>query len=69
MRPDEQRLERPANLVDICARSELFEFFRAYDLAMLRKARENAMARKLREIDAEAIRAAFAAWQAPRSGS
>ena len=54
---------------DEAAVIELFEFFRAYDLAMLRKARENAMARKLREIDAEAIRAAFAAWQAPRSGS
>jgi hypothetical protein len=41
--------------------NELYEFFRAYDLALLRKAREHAMERKLGQIDAEAIAAAFAA--------
>ena len=51
------------------ALKELYIFFRSYDLAMLRKARENAVSRKLRAIDAEAIRAAFAAWQSAPSGS
>ena len=39
----------------------LYEFFRAYDLALLRKAREHAMKRKLSHIDAEAVAAAFEA--------
>lgn len=43
------------------ALKELYEFFRAYDLALLRKAREHAMERKLGHIDAEAVAAAFAA--------
>ena len=43
------------------ALQELYEFFRAYDLALLRKAREHAMERKLGHIDAEAVAAAFAA--------
>ena len=43
------------------ALKELYEFFRAYDLALLHKAREHAMERKLGQIDAEAIAAAFAA--------
>ncbi len=41
------------------ALKELYEFFRAYDLALLRKAREHAMERKLGHIDAEAVAAAF----------
>ena len=44
---------------DEAALHQLFEFFRAYDLAMLRKARDHAMERKLTKIDAEAIAAAF----------
>lgn len=43
------------------ALKELYEFFRTYDLALLRKAREHAMERKLGHIDAEAVAAAFAA--------
>ncbi len=44
---------------DEAALHQLFEFFRAYDLAMLRKARDHAMERKLTKIDAQAIAAAF----------
>ena len=43
------------------ALKELYEFFRAYDLALLRKAREHAIERKLGHIDAAAVAAAFAA--------
>ena len=43
------------------ALKELYEFLRAYDLALLRKARAHAMERKLGHIDAEAVAAAFAA--------
>lgn len=44
------------------ALTELYKFFRAFDLAMLRRARDNAFKRKLTIIDAEAIRAGFGAW-------
>ena len=44
------------------ALTELYKFFRAFDLAMLRQARDNAYERKLTIIDAEAIRAGFGAW-------
>jgi len=37
----------------------LYDFFRAYDLALLQKAREHAMKRKQGHIDAEAVAAAF----------
>jgi len=41
---------------------ELYTFFRAFDLAMLRQARNDAFDRKRTKIDAEAIRAAFESW-------
>ena len=52
---------KPKTEFDEGALKELYEFFRAYDLALLRKARENAIERKLGHIDADAVAAAFAA--------
>ena len=50
---------------DQAALDELFLFLRGYDLALLRKARANAIDRKQNLIDAEAIRAAFTAGDQP----
>ncbi len=50
---------------DKAALNELFLFLRGYDLALLRKARANAIDRKQNLIDAEAIRAAFTAGDQP----
>ena len=50
---------------DKAALNELFLFLRGYDLALLRKARTNAIDRKQNLIDAEAIRAAFTAGDQP----
>ena len=50
---------------DQAALDELFLFLRGYDLALLRKARTNAIDRKQNLIDAEAIRAAFTAGDQP----
>lgn len=50
---------------DKAALDELFLFLRGYDLALLRKARTNAIDRKQNLIDAEAIRAAFTAGDQP----
>ena len=44
---------------DVEALKELYEFFKRFDLTMLRQARDNAMERKLNHIDAQAIKAAF----------
>ncbi|SVE34590.1 uncharacterized protein METZ01_LOCUS487444, partial [marine metagenome] len=56
---DSQKKWKPEAQFDEGALKELYEFFRAYDLALLRKAREHAMERKLGHIDAEAVAAAF----------
>ena len=58
---DNQGKWKPKVEFDEGALKELYEFFRAYDLALLRKAREHAMERKLGHIDAAAVAAAFAA--------
>ena len=58
---DSQGKWKPEAQFDEGALKELYEFFRAYDLALLRKARENAIERKLGHIDAAAVAAAFAA--------
>jgi hypothetical protein len=46
------QFDEPALLV-------LYRFFRAFDLAMLQRARDHALDRKLSRIDAEAVAAAF----------
>jgi len=56
---DAQGTWRLEKQFDESALGALYDFFRLYDLAMLRRARDNAFDRKLTKIDAEAIAAAF----------
>ena len=56
---DAQGMWRLEKQFDESALGALYDFFRLYDLAMLRRARDNAFDRKLTKIDAEAIAAAF----------
>ena len=56
---DAQGMWRLERQFDESALGALYDFFRLYDLAMLRRARDHAFDRKLTKIDAEAITAAF----------
>ena len=56
---DAQGTWRLEKQFDESALGALYDFFRLYDLAMLRRARDHAFDRKLTKIDAEAIAAAF----------
>ena len=56
---DAQGMWRLERQFDESALGALYDFFRLYDLAMLRRARDHAFDRKLTKIDAEAIAAAF----------
>ena len=56
---DAQGTWRLEKQFDEGALGALYDFFRLYDLAMLRRARDHAFDRKLTKIDAEAITAAF----------